>query len=294
MLNNVLWTEQYRPKELAEMALDEQNRRLLETYLAQGEIPHLVLEGPAGTGKTTTAKIITSKLDCTVLTLNASSERGIDAIREKVGSFARSLMVTKWNIVFLDEADALTPDAQFALRNLMESYAGRCRFILTCNHFNKIIDPIQSRCQRITLSVTPLKERFAVLVRVLETEGITAERSVIATYAQAYTDLRKMLTAAQQSILSTGTLQAAISAEVTGTTILEYVGTKRWQELVKLASTASFDALQALRSLFFAVPDSHGSAAQFRMIIGKAVDDCNRVPDAVVHFLGTCAELMTV
>src|SRR3954468_14547678 len=145
VINDVLWTEKYRPTRLEDMAMEEENRRVLQSYIEGGVIPHLLFIGPAGSGKTTISRILVKSLDCSVLSLNASSERGIDTIREKVGSFVQAMLLGAWNVVFMDEADQLTSDAQGAMRNMMESYSERARFIFTGNYGHKIIGPIQSR-----------------------------------------------------------------------------------------------------------------------------------------------------
>lgn len=138
----MIWNEKYRPKEFNEViGLPSEIPRLIEN------LPHLLFIGKPGTGKTTTAKIIIDKLGSESLTLNASKERGIDIIRDKVTSFAMTKSINgNFKIVFLDEADSLTPDAQNSLRNTMETYATNCRFILTGNNESKVIDPLKSRC----------------------------------------------------------------------------------------------------------------------------------------------------
>lgn len=294
MSENVLWTEAYRPTSLEETALTEGNRRLLQSYIDEGEIDHLLLVGPAGCGKTTVAKILTDQLDCKVLQLNASSERGIDTIRDKVTNFVRGRMGGKWNIVFLDEADALTRDAQTSLRNTMEEHSGRGRFIMTANYPHKILDPIKSRCQVIGMSQTPLKERYQILLNVLNSEGVPVpDEAVAASYAQRYKDLRRMLRAAQKSYLSHGELRPASDAVVSGEEIFEACKSKNWTYVREISQNAAFDHRAALTDLFWAIEDDFPRAASWRAEVAEAVHESQFTPDPVVHFLGTCASLMS-
>jgi len=145
------WTEKYRPKDLSEIIGQDKIVERLKAYAAEKSMPHLLFAGPAGTGKTTAALAMASELFGDIshdwLELNASDERGIDVVRVKIKNFARTRPINgDFKIIFLDEADALTNDAQNALRRTMENYTQTCRFILSCNYSSKIIEPIQSRC----------------------------------------------------------------------------------------------------------------------------------------------------
>lgn len=293
MVDSILWVEKYRPKSLGDVALTKENRAQLDAYLKKGEIPHLLLHGTPGVGKTSVARIITSKLDCQKIVLNASAERGIDAIRDKVGSFARIKSIHRWNIIFLDESDALTTDAQTALRNLIEAYTDNTRFILTCNYLHKIIDAIQSRCAPIELSETPMQERARILNRILKAEGVEQqEPSAVMSYAQRFKDLRKMLSAAQRSVLAHGKLVAATKIQVSGEEVLDKVKKKEFAALRVMIGEASFDPPTALRELFWAIPDADPNAATFRWMVAKAVHEAQLTPDPYIHFLGLCAEMM--
>lgn len=292
MIENHIWVEKYRPDDLANMALSEENRHLLAGMIAAEEIPHLLLHGPPGVGKTTLAKILTHELDCSVLQLNASSERGIDVVREKIQLFVRGLMGKKWNVVFLDEADAMTHDAQTALRNMMETFSGTSRFILTCNYLHKIISPIQSRCMAIELAQMSLKQRYDVLFGILTNElGELAEkdRLVALEYAERYTDLRRMITAAQKSVMAHGSIQSPSVAQMDGTKILLLVDEGDWNNIRTLSKGESFDHRQGLIDLFWALEAEPDPSAM--VLVGKAVHESGWTPDSVVHFLATIAEV---
>ncbi len=292
-IKDVLWTEHYRPTRLDDLALEPANRAVLAAYIAAGEIPHILMVGPSGSGKTTIARILHRSLDCRRLVLNASAERGIDTVREKIGMFVTMMTDARWNIVFLDEADAMTADAQTALRNLIESYADRARFIFTANKQHRIIGAIQSRCQLLMILPPPLKERYRILAHVLEQENITAEPAVVLSYAERYPDLRRMLMTVQRAYLAHGTLPSAQSeGSKDGVPLLDLVLKKNWTGLRRLTTTDTFDPQEGLRSLFWAVPDDHPRAGFLRHVIGRGVHESGFTPDPVVHFLGTVAEAM--
>lgn len=150
---NSIWTEKYRPGKLDEVYGQDRIIERLKAYAEQGNIPHLLFAGPAGTGKTTSALALSKEIygddwKHNFFELNASDERGIEVIRKKIKEYARTttLSAKGFKIIFLDEADSLTSEAQAALRRTMEKYSSNCRFILSCNYSSKIIDPIQSRC----------------------------------------------------------------------------------------------------------------------------------------------------
>ena len=202
-MSNSLWVEKYRPDTLEGYVGNEHILEKVKIYIQNEDVPHLLLYGQAGTGKTTLAKIITNQIDCDLMYINASDENSVDAVRDKIRGFASSMGFRKWKVIILDEADYLTPNAQAALRNLMETFSASTRFILTCNFVEKVIDPIQSRCQ--TFAITPPSKRDVAkrLNDILTAEGVEFEMSDLAfTVNSGYPDIRRVLNAAQRQVIN--------------------------------------------------------------------------------------------
>jgi replication factor C small subunit len=195
-----LLVEKYRSKALDEYVGNENIKKTIQQYLTQNDIQNLIFYGTAGTGKTTLAKLIVKNLDCDYLYINASDERGIETIRDKVSSFASTASFQPLKVVILDEADFLTIQAQASLRNVIETFSLTTRFIMTCNYVERIIDPLQSRCQVLKI-IPPSKKEVAVhLASVMATEGIVYEMEDLKTIVnQYYPDLRKCLNTIQLS-----------------------------------------------------------------------------------------------
>jgi replication factor C small subunit len=217
-----LWVERYRPDTLDGYVGNEHILEKVRIYIQNEDVPHLLFFGGAGTGKTTLAKIITNQIDCDLMYINASDENNVDTVRDKIRGFASSMGFRKWKVIILDEADYLTPNAQAALRNLMETFSKTTRFILTCNYVEKIIDPIQSRCQTFGITPPSKKEVAIRLKEILDLEGVQYEMSDMAILVNSgYPDIRRVLNAAQRQIVNgelkidkTSTIQANYMDEV--------------------------------------------------------------------------------
>ena len=199
-----LWTELYRPKDVdGYVFTDVSVKEQVEEWIKDGHIPHLLLHGPAGTGKTTLAKILVNQLGIDsydFLQVNASRDNGVDFLKTKIEGFVSTLPFGHLKIVLLDEADYLSPNAQGLLRGLMETYAAQARFILTCNLVHKVITPLKSRCTELHINKTDQVEFFTRAATVLATENVTYEPEVLASYVAAtYPDLRKCLNLLQSN-----------------------------------------------------------------------------------------------
>lgn len=202
-MSNSLWVEKYRPDTLEGYVGNEHILEKVKIYIENEDVPHLLLYGVAGTGKTTLAKIITNQIDCDVMYINASDENSVDAVRDKIRGFASSMGFRKWKVVILDESDYLTPNAQAALRNLMETFSKSTRFILTCNYVEKVIDPIQSRCQTFAITPPSKKEVAKRLHQILTEEGVSFQNEELAILVNSgYPDIRRVLNAAQRQVVN--------------------------------------------------------------------------------------------
>jgi DNA polymerase III delta prime subunit len=193
-----LWVEKYRPSKLEDYVGNEHLKSKVAGYLESGDIPHLLLYGKAGTGKTTLAKLIVNSVDCDYMIINASDENNVDTVRNKVKNFASTIGFRQSKIIILDEFDYMTPNAQAILRNLMETFSKHCRFILTCNYVEKVIDPIQSRCQTFQI-VPPTKKDVAVQIsKILQSEGVKFEiKDLVPIIDAGYPDIRKIINTCQ-------------------------------------------------------------------------------------------------
>lgn len=193
-----IWTERYRPDTLDGYIGNDVVRAKIEQYITAQDIPHILFYGPPGTGKTTLSLMLVKNIDCDYMFINASDERGIDTIRDKVKGFASTTGFKSLKIVVLDEFDGVLPDAQRALRNLMEAHSSTTRFILTANYVERIIDPLISRAQVYKLVPPSKKDVAKKLVEILKKEGVAYETATVAQIVNAYyPDIRKCINTTQ-------------------------------------------------------------------------------------------------
>ncbi|MBT4135513.1 replication factor C small subunit [archaeon] len=214
--NTNIWTEKYRPKKFEGLVGQDDIVKKVQNLTNAMNIPHLMFAGPAGTGKSTLALITVKELfglnwKENYLELNASDERGIDVVRQKVKDFARTKALgnVPFKVIFLDEADALTKEAQQALRRTMENYTNTCRFIMSCNYSSKIIDPIQSRCVIFRFKLLEKKDIEQRIKYIAEKENLTIDdKSIEALYESSEGDCRRVINLLQASASITPTITA--------------------------------------------------------------------------------------
>jgi len=201
-LSNTLWVEKYRPSNLDTYIGNDHLKDKVSVYLESGDLPHLLLYGKAGTGKTTLAKILVKNIECDYLYINASDENNVDTVRNKVKNFASTMGFKDYKIIILDECDYITPNAQAALRNLMETFSKHCRFILTCNFVERIIDPIQSRCQSFQIIPPSKKEVAKHIHNILLKENVMSDMKDLKVLIDSgYPDIRRVINSAQQNVV---------------------------------------------------------------------------------------------
>lgn len=198
MIENSLWTEKYRPTDLSNFLGNDHIKNKIQRFIDEQDIPHLLLAGRAGTGKTTLAKLLVKNIECDYLMINASDENSVDTIRNKIKGFITTISLKNMKIVVLDEADHITPQGQAALRNMMEQFSQSSRFILTCNYGERIIDPIHSRCQEMDLTPPSMKNTAVHLADILNQEGVEYDPTDVKTLVETYyPDVRKIINTAQ-------------------------------------------------------------------------------------------------
>lgn len=245
--NNTIWIEKYRPATLNDVVGQREIVERLKNYVGAQSLPHLLFTGTAGIGKTTSAVALAREFfgddwQVNFRELNASDERGIDVVRNQIKQFARTAPMGKatFKILFLDEADALTNDAQSALRRTMENYAQTCRFILSCNYSSKIIDPIQSRCAIYRFKPLDREAISEELQRIAKNEGLNISESAMdAIIYVAQGDMRKAINALQGAAIINPDISEDMIYEITSTAKPDEI-----RELLRIILEGNFEAAE--------------------------------------------------
>ena len=245
-----LLVERYRPIKLENYVGNEHIKTTINQYLGQNDIQNLIFYGPAGTGKTTLAKLIVKGLNCDHIYINASDERGIETIRDKVSGFASTMSFKPLKVVILDEADFLTIQAQASLRNVIETFSRTTRFIMTCNYVERIIDPLQSRCQVLKV-IPPSKSEVAKHIAwILGEEKTSFELEDIGIIVnQFYPDLRKCLNTIQLSTQNNKLVidkSVLVSSNYMTQVLKELLGKKSWKSIRQIIADANIQDFEEL------------------------------------------------
>jgi len=300
-LKHSLWVEKYRPNKLDNYIGNDHLKSKVSVYLESGDIPHLLLFGRAGTGKTTLAKLLVNNIDCDYLYINASDENSVDVVREKVKNFASTLGFKDMKVIILDECDYITPNAQAALRNLMETFSKNCRFILTCNYVERIIDPIQSRCQSFQIVPPDRKQVAQHLANILNNENIEYDIKDIATIVNGgYPDIRRVINGSQRQVVN-GKLvidENTITQNDYKTKVLEILKTQdkksSFQNIRQLLADSKVTDFSDLFRLMFDTIDDWGTGhiAECILILSKYQQSDAVVVDKEINVMAMFVELI--
>jgi len=300
MKQHSLWIEKYRSQTLEQYIGNDAIKDRIEACIATNDIPHFIFSGTAGTGKTTLAKLIVKNIKCDYLYLNASDENGIDIIRDKVKGFASTSTFQPLKVVILDEADFLTQPAQAALRNLIEEYSITTRFVLTCNYIERLIEPLQSRCE-IHILKPPTKGAVAkhICTNILDVENITYEMSEIVQIVNTfYPDVRSIIKTLQQNIKNNKLTITSIDDNWCKQLIiiLKKRDKDAWYQARQLVADAQVDDFQiAYRYMFDNLSEfSYGHDAELSVILDDHIWRAGVVPDKEINFASAIAKILEI
>lgn len=302
MREHKLYVEKYRSKVLDEYVGNETLKQVIAKYIEQNDIQNLLLYGPPGTGKTTLAKLLINNINCDHLYINASDERGIETIREKVQGFASTASFKPLKVIILDEADFITIQGQAALRNVIETYSMSTRFILTCNFIERIIDPLQSRCQVLKI-VPPSKGEVAKhVVTVLEKENTEYDLDSIKTVVnQFYPDLRKILNTCQlsthsgkltldKSVLIASNYIDKVISELIKPTLTSW---KTIKQIIADSNISEYDEL--FRELYNRVEEySKGNDGEIIILVSESQYQSNFRIDKEINIMACISQILKV
>jgi len=302
MTNNTLWVEKYRSQNLDQYVGNEGIKAFISKCITNNDIPHLLLYGKPGTGKTTLAKLITNSIKCDLMYINASDERGIDTIRDKIVDFASVNSFNPIKIIILDESDYITAQAQAALRNVMETYSAKTRFILTANYAERIIDPLKSRCQTFHIE-PPTKGAVARhIADMLYTENVKFELddlvSLVKTY---YPDIRKIINVCQQSvdsnnILNPGALVANVEGVLTDViNALKSNDKNTWTNIRQILVNADInDFIPLYTGLYERVTEYSNSPADIAIHSAQYMWQNNTIADKEINFMAFISQILKI
>jgi replication factor C small subunit len=297
---HTLFVEKYRSKTLEDYVGNEQIKTTVAKYIEQNDIQNLIFYGGPGTGKTTLAKLIVGNIDCDYLYINASDERGIETIRDKVQGFASSASFKPLKVVILDEADFLTIQAQASLRNIIETFSRTTRFILTCNYVERIIDPLQSRCQVLKIVPPSMKDVARHVAGILDKESIQWDKEALGTIVkQFYPDVRKILGTAQLSTVDNALKldkSILVANNYTAQVINELKTSKNWKAIRQIIADSNTNDFEGLfKELYDNVSEyASGSEGIVTIIIEEYQYHANFRIDKEINIMACIAKIIQV
>ena len=306
--NDFLWVEKYRPRTIDECILPDATKKTFLDFLEKGEVPNLLLAGPAGCGKTTVAKALCNELGVDVYVINGSDEgRFLDTVRNTAKNFASTVSLAstaKHKVIIIDEADNTTNDVQLLLRASIEEFSGNCRFIFTCNYKNKIIEPLHSRCAVIDFSIKGKEKQqlaagfFKRLQEILDAEGVEYDNKVLVELINKhFPDWRRVLNECQR-YSSNGSIDSAILASFSDVSVNELVKNlrdKNFSEVRKwVVNNLDNDSSVLMRRIYESLYDSlvPGSIPAAVLVIAKYQYQIAFVADQEINMLACLTELM--
>ena len=303
-VNNSLWVEKYRPRKLTEYVGNEHLKQKVSDYLQSGDVPHLLFFGKAGTGKTTLAKLIVNSISCDYIVINASDENNVDTVRNKVKGFASTIGFKDMKVIILDEFDYMTPNAQAILRNLMETFSKHCRFILTCNYVEKVIDPIQSRCQTFQI-VPPTKKDVAVQIsQILGKEGIGFQPAdLVPIIDSSYPDIRKIIntcqlnsTKGQLKLDTTSVIDSDIKSKVVEILKSSDAKPNKWKNIRQAVADARIQDFTELYTFLYEKVDDYGgtNTSNIILILSESQHKDALVVDKEITFMSCIIQIVGI
>ena len=297
---HTLLVEKYRSKGLDEYVGNENIKATIAKYLKQNDIQNLIFYGGPGTGKTTLAKLIVNNLECDYLYINASDERGIETIRDKVSGFASSASFKPLKVIILDEADFLTIQAQASLRNVIETFSRSTRFILTCNYVERIIDPLQSRCQVLKIVPPSMKDVARHVAGILDQENITWDKEALGTIVkQYYPDIRKILGTAQLSTIN-NTLKLDKSILVSNNYVEQVINElrtdKNWKNIRQIIADSNINDYDELFKALYENASAYagGNEGMITIIIEEYQYHSNFRIDKEINIMACIAKIIQI
>ena len=308
MHDEFLWVEKYRPKTIEECILPEQTKKTFLDFLDKGEVPNLLLAGPAGCGKTTVAKALCNQLGVDVYVINGSDEgRFLDTVRNNAKNFASTVSLSsqsKHKVIIIDEADNTTPDVQLLLRASIEEFSKNCRFIFTCNYKNKIIEPLHSRCAVVEFGIQGKHKQeiaaafFGRLLSILEQEKIATDKKVLAELINKhFPDWRRVLNECQRYSVG-GKIDSGILAhfsDVKVNDLIKNLKEKNFSEVRKwCVNNLDNDSSVLLRRIYDSLNDSLvvSTLPAAVLIIAKYQYQIAFVADQEINLLACLTEIM--